>query len=577
MRVLLLHPEDPFPRPRSTTGWDLIVDLGRAPAATYQRWSHQSACRVLSVYDFAEEIEDLHRLRELLRLGMGHMVDRWGIDWWDVLSLEIASELQQFMLAGRLAKKLGAQCKLYSSRPHPLATALQGLLGVSLTMPGRRLQPVLHRVRHYCNALSHLDAIQFAQVIQDKFDALHRIRRRLTIRDQSSGRSSILLPTAYINGSRTALAYATLLPDREFMLVCARTSDSSVSIPQNVGVRSLSPYFVSMDKTKLASLIEAWENLREYLIFSAELFRMADTAGLFRRMPALLRWGIALRDAWNQVFDSEKVIGCLCTDDSNPPTRIPLLLAKNRGLPAVACHHGALDYSMAFKTHRADFYLAKSEMEQGYLRRICQVTPEKIVTLSLNASPPRPTLRRGGRPWLVFFTEPYSNAGWRSEEVYQDLLPRLCSLAQSCRLELVFKLHPFESIKSHRRMLRRQLGEREREVQVIAGTPSDQLWKNIRFALTVQSSTALECTTLGIPVFLCAWLRDAYSGYVEQYARFGIGHVLRSPEEIPEIPWLLEKQGGERHLRTAPWKTTESATLGDLFSGNYLLPVASHS
>jgi hypothetical protein len=579
MKVLLLHPAGSFPH--SAHGWDLIVDLGRAPESTYQRWSQQADCPVVSIYDFAEEIEDLHRLRKLLHLGTGCMVDWWGIDWWDVLSLEIASELQQFMLVGRLARDLGAHCKLYSSRPHPLAAALQGLLHARLTILESGFHRALHRVRRYRNALSELDTVQFAQVIQDKLDPRHRIRRHLTIRSQGSGRPVTLLPTAYINGSRTALAYAARLPDHEFLLVCARSSCSSLTMPPNVGVRSLSPYFVSTDKTNLTPLLESWEGLRKQLVSSAEVFKIADAAGVLGRIPALLGWGIALHDAWNRIFDSENVVSCLCTDDSNPPTRIPLLLAKNRGIPALASHHGALDYAMAFKTHHADFYLAKSEMEHDYLRRVCHVAREKIVSAGQPLSP-RPVVRRSEvRPadaaWLVFFTEPYPNAGWRSDEVYQDLLPRLVSLAQSCGLKLVFKLHPFESIKSHRRILRRHLGDRERQIQVIAGPPSNQLWQNIRFALTVQSSTAFECAALGIPVFLCAWLRDPYSGYVEQYARFGIGHALQSPQQIAETPQLLERQVGGRSLQDGLWRITKSERWAELFSVSHSLPVASNS
>ena len=71
--------------------------------------------------------------------------------------------------------------------------------------------------------------------------------------------------------------------------------------------------------------------------------------------------------------------------------------------------------------------------------------------------------------WLVFFTEPYEAAGWRSDEVYSNLLPELCSLAQSSGMKLVFKLHPFESLKGHRRMLRKYLPQQESEIMVIAG------------------------------------------------------------------------------------------------------------
>ena len=103
-------------------------------------------------------------------------------------------------------------------------------------------------------------------------------------------------------------------------------------------------------------------------------------------------------------------------------------------------------------------------------------------------------------------------------------------------------------------MLRRLIPENASQIEVLAGPPTEQLWNNTLFALTVQSSTALECAALGIPVFLCGWLRDSYSGYVEQYARFGAGHILKSPQQIAEIPRLLanrEKSSQQRASSTA--------------------------
>jgi hypothetical protein len=179
-------------------------------------------------------------------------------------------------------------------------------------------------------------------------------------------------------------------------------------------------------------------------------------------------------------------------------------------------------------------------------------------------------------PWLVFFTEPYQNYGWRSDEVYRDLLPRLCALAQSCGLKLVFKLHPFESVKGHRRMLRRLIPEREHQIGVLAGPPSDQMWNRTRLALTVQSSTALECDALDIPVFLCAWLRDPYSGYVQQYARFGVGHVLESEEQIADIPRLLANDEKMSHQRACS-TVIDSDDFAALLSGTFSLPVASNA
>jgi hypothetical protein len=578
MKVLLLHPEDKFPPQGLAVRWDLIVDLGRAPSATYERWSRQARCETISLFQSAAEIGDLGRLRELLQLGMNRMVDRLGIDWWDLLCLFIAGDLQQLMLVHRLSKELRPNCDLYSSRPHPLSTALQRLLGARLTILESRWQSVIHRARHYCSVVSHSDPTQLAQMFEDKFDGEHSIRRRFSCR-QRPRRPVILLPSAYINVSRTALAYAEMLPDHQFLLVRTRCSAKVRPLPPNVRSASLSPYFVPSDNGEIASLVNCWESLRKRLVDGAAQFSTADAAGILGRIPLLLPWGIALRDAWCQLFESEDVTACLSADDSNPPSSIPLILAKKRGLPSLASHHGALDSTMAVKVNHADFYLVKSEMERDYLRRICQLASEKIA-IAAPAKPKPSALQRWTRPaapWLVFFSEPYQSYWWRRHEVYRDLLPRLCALAQSCGLKLVFKLHPFESVKGHRKMLRQLLPEQEPQIEVLAGPPSDQLWNNIQFALTVQSSTALECAARGIPVFLCAWLRDPYSGYVPQYARFGVGQVLDSSEQIANIPRLLANQNAQSCPPHVSRRLIEADKLVHLFSGSYSLPVASNA
>jgi hypothetical protein len=430
-------------------------------------------------------------------------------------------------------------------------------------------------MRHYHEVFSHLDTAEFAQVLADKFDSDHSIRRRFARRTRPTGMPVILLPSAYLNVSRVALSYAEQLPVHHFLLVHARNNAKVPALPPNVRSASLSSYFVPSDKLETASLLDSWHGLTKHLVYGAEVFNMADAMGLLGRFPALLRWGLALRDAWSQVFESENVTACFCADDSNPPSSIPLIMARKRGLPVLACHHGALDYQMAIKTNHADVYLAKSEMERDYLRRICRLAPEKIVVAPPMSSKPPHVLRHSAR-WLVFFTEPYASSGWRSDEVYRDLLPRLCTLAQTCGLKLVFKLHPFESIKRHRKMLRRLVPQYERQIEVIAGPPSDQLWGDTRFALTVQSSTAVECRALGIPVFLCAWLRDSWAGYLQQYARFSVGHVLESPDQISEIPELLANQNNKSIPQGTAQKAIELEDLQDLFSRNYFLAVASN-
>jgi hypothetical protein len=94
--------------------------------------------------------------------------------------------------------------------------------------------------------------------------------------------------------------------------------------------------------------------------------------------------------------------------------------------------------------------------------------------------------------------------------------------------------------------------------------------------LTVQSSTALECAALNVPIFFCAWLRDPYSGYVQQYARFGVGHVLESADEIAEIPGLLETWNSRSFPQHTGRSPLDSDELLHLISGTYSLPVASN-
>src|SRR5439155_6635308 len=220
--------------------------------------------------------------------------------------------------------------------------------------------------------IQQLDLAQFTQVLQDKFDPEHSIRRRLVGRRQCTSRPVVLLPSAYINVSRTAVEYAAMLPDVVFLLVHARNNGRLQTLPKNVQASSLNGYFSTPDSTEVSTLRQACRRLRLKLKCSAPEFEMAEVSGLLATMESRLQWGVAVRDAWRALFESETITACLCADDSNPYSRLPLIIAKSRGIPALACHHGALDSRMAIKKQHADFYLVKSEMERDYLVRVCR-------------------------------------------------------------------------------------------------------------------------------------------------------------------------------------------------------------
>jgi hypothetical protein len=541
-KVLLLHPDDGVP-PQNKPAWHLIVDLGRAPASTYDEWSQQSGCRVMSLFERTEGVRDLYRTRELLEYGMGEAVDRFGIDWWDVLAQSIVPQIQQLMFVRRLAETLEAGTHIYSTRPHFLARALQGLVGGRLVILQNGRQRIFGGVNHYVTALRQLDFAQFTQVLQDKFDPQHIVRRRFARPPKRSARPLVLLPSGYINVSRTAVAYAAMLPDIEFLLLTARNNGRLEAVPKNVRAASLDGYFSNVVQSEAGSLWQACRRLHLKIAASAPEFEIAEASGLLASLEGRLLWGLAARNAWNAVFDSETITACLCADDSNPYSRLPLIIAKGRGIPALACHHGALDSRMAIKKRHADFYLAKSEMEQDYLVRVCRIASDHIVTGTPTfhrESQEPPSLQPPSPGWLVFFTEPYHASGWRTGDVYRELLPKLLAVARECGLELVFKLHPFESAVGHRRMLRRYLdAQTTAAIRIIVGPSPPQLWQLTKCALTVQSTVALECSRRGIPVFLCGWLADACAGYVQQFERFGFGRVLRTPSEFEQVPgWI---------------------------------------
>src|SRR5262249_10004265 len=158
-KVLLLHPGDPIPA-LNHQPWHLIVDLGRAPAATYDEWSRTTNCKIVSVFDFADGTDDLHRTRQLLELGMGKVVDQFGIDWWDVLVQSIVPELQQLTYLSRLGAGIEPGTDIYCTQLHFLSTALQHIAGGKLVIFEGPWRSLRRKAGHYAQTLGRLDFAQ---------------------------------------------------------------------------------------------------------------------------------------------------------------------------------------------------------------------------------------------------------------------------------------------------------------------------------------------------------------------------------------------------------------------------------
>jgi len=108
---------------------------------------------------------------------------------------------------------------------------------------------------------------------------------------------------------------------------------------------------------------------------------------------------------------------------------------------------------------------------------------------------------------------------------------------------VVLKLHPFESVSARSRLVDRILtGDDRQLVEISTAAISEQLLRRIWFAMTVESSVAVECALAGIPCFLCGWFDLGMYSYGRQYEKFGAARILESPSAIPRIPEMLDLQ-----------------------------------
>src|SRR4029077_13655069 len=118
--------------------------------------------------------------------------------------------------------------------------------------------------RHYFRVASKFPLGQLAEIAGDKFDAAYSLRRWLSPRREPSRKQVVLLPSAYVNVSRTEIAYAETVPETDFLLIATRRSGWMVAPPANVNVAKLASYASKNDATpkEYADLLLQWRALR---------------------------------------------------------------------------------------------------------------------------------------------------------------------------------------------------------------------------------------------------------------------------------------------------------------------------
>ena len=381
----------------------------------------------------------------------------------------------------------------------------------------------------------------------------------------------MLLPSAYVNVSRAQAAYARLLPENRFLLVATRASGRRLALPDNVAFRSLAAYALRPSNStdnEYRKLLTSWERLRTELSAQDRVLNLAFGLSLLDGFPRFLRSGLSVRDAWREVFAREPIVSVLSGDEHNPFTRLPVLLARARGIRTVFCDHGALNMSFGIRPSCSDTYLASSEMARDYLVRWCGLPPARVAS---SGPGNRHSLKRtpeSRKDRIVFFSECYELSTARTATLYAELLPELCAVARRTNRKVIVKLHPFESARLRRQTIEKLLNSADANlIELRTGPMTPDLFERAWFSVTVESSVAVESTVNGVPCFLCQWFDVSWYGYARQYAKFSAGYLLDSPEKIREIPELLERMELTDDIRERLWNTADPDKLTSLLYG----------
>jgi len=530
----------------------------------------------MSVYDLSDGVQDWRKVNEWLALGRGCVVDSQGIDWWDLNSPLVRRNLLEMLLAMRLAARLKKADEITASRPCSWAGMISAILGVDVGSC-RAARGLTHwrGLRRYLDIASDLTMPQLCEIALDKWDPVYRLRRHLRrTPSRTQGVPVVLLPSAYINVSRSAISYARMLPQKTFMLVTTRRSGRLATCPPNVVSAPLSDYAGSStpDCVELRALTLAWNDTEENIFGRSKEMALGARLGFFKGFPAAIARGLAIRNAWQEVFERESISAVLCGDDNNPYLRMPVLIGQRRGVPTVVCHHGAFDYGLITRTFTADIYLAKGEIERDYLSRICGLPQARIhvgaaVAEAKDASV-SPDNGRHEKPWILYFSEPYETiCGGRSDEIFRESLPHLCSVARKFGKTIVIKLHPFENLRSRERLIRKILRPEDRAMIRIRDAPLTlKMVRGTWFSLIVESSVVVEQTLQGIPCYICGWLDTRLNAYTSQYVRFGAGTMLDRPESILKIPKYMQKSVVSRDILHGLYRPIEPAELDRLLT-----------
>lgn len=492
--------------------------------------------------------ENIDFIRYISAKGVS-LIDEEGIRWWELFVLFFNDQMQLVASIHRFAESLNNSDEIFVTRPCLEAEMLQRLRTFSVHLLSE--SKLRRRLLHYAGELWALRFWELRQIFWDKYDAGFTVRRHFAKKKNVSAREVTLVPSAYVNATKTAASFASKLPDLDFLLVTTRKSGKIANLPRNVTTSDLAGYAYRQEsKQEYGKILQLWQGLRRELSLDPKT-SVADSLGLWEGFPEFVSRSLKIRDAWLEVLEREPVKSVLSCDN-NPYTLLPALLAKKRNIATISCHHGALDWRYRVVSTCADTIIAKSEMEQDYLSRVCGISANQIQFGA--SSPQAKTLKKrkaGSGDAIIFFSEPYEANKARGDEIYKEVLPRLADIAIKEDRKLVVKLHPFESARRRKSLARKILSVEQRRVlrlEIVSGPLTPQLLEQTWFGVTVLSTVAMECAAARVPCFLCKWLEYPHHEYGEQFRRFAVGHTLQSSTELLDAPAIVRNQAGDSHI-----------------------------
>jgi hypothetical protein len=84
---------------------------------TYARWTRQFQCPVTILDSLRNGFDDFRRVREVLGVGCGRLVDEHGLDWWEIMSILLHGELETLILLQRFVRQLRPAMKCMFRAP----------------------------------------------------------------------------------------------------------------------------------------------------------------------------------------------------------------------------------------------------------------------------------------------------------------------------------------------------------------------------------------------------------------------------------------------------------------------------